>query len=131
MSRALETKVAQLVQTKIEGLVEVRVGEQLAVIPKNKLCTVNLDAKRPKNSSFSNVFENTFKITLMMHYADNTVQEMESVGESIHEALINPSNFLEDSTVFYHQVQELKKTVQDSNWIQEINYMVLAVDMES
>lgn len=131
MSRALETKVAQLVQSKIDGLVEVRVGEQLAVIPKDKLCTVNLDAKRPKNSSFSNVFENTFKITLMMHYADNTEQEMESVGESIHLGLLDPDNFNDDSNVLHHQVQEMKKVVTDNNWIQEINYLLVAVDTES
>ena len=79
MSRALETKVAQLIQSKVEGLVEVRTGEQLAVVPKDKLCTVNLDAKRPKDPAFSNVFENTFKIRLSMHYADSTELQMEEI----------------------------------------------------
>lgn len=131
MSRALETKVAQLIQTNVEGLVEVRVGEQLAIVPKGKLCVVNLDAKRPKNSAFSNVFENTFKVTLMMHYADNTEQEMETIGESILQGLIKPENFKDEPEVLYHQVQEMKKSIQENCWVQDINYMVLAVDMES
>lgn len=129
--RALETKVAQAVNSSLAGSVEVRVGEQLETIPKDKVVVVNLDSKRPKNPAFSDVFENIFKIELRMHYADQTEQEMETAGDSIQHGLMTPNLWNTDDTILYHQINESKKFIKENYWMQEFSYLVLAVDKES
>ena len=129
--RELETKIAQSIQAVISESIEVRVGEQLATIPKDQVVVVNLDSKRPKNSAFSDVFENIFKIQVKMHYAESSEEQMEQTCRSIHFQLLNPDLWNLDENILYHQVQDTKKQIQENHWIQEITYMVLSVDKES
>lgn len=129
--RGLETAVAQVVQSALGESIDVRVGEQLATIPQDKVVVVNLDSKKPKNATFSDVFENTFKIQLQMHYADNTEESMENAGKAIHLELIKTDTWANNNDVLFHQVIDSKKSINENSWQQEFSYLVLSVDKES
>ncbi len=129
--RALETQVAQIVSTSLDGLVPVRVMEQLEPIPKDQLVSVVLETKRQKDTAIINVFENVFKIRLTMHWAENTEQKMNEAGSSIHRGLMNLNAWNENPDVLHFYLSEVKRSIEQDSWLQEYSYNIVAVDKES
>lgn len=127
MSRELEQKVADVIITALDGLVEVRTGEQSASIPESSLVTVHLESQQLRTPAITNLFDSKVKVILKMHHADKTESEMHQAGSVILDALTEVS--LSSSLNSYlTQLKDTKADVGEGYWLREYNLEVLSVD---
>lgn len=127
MSRELEQKVADVIITALNGLVEVRTGEQSASIPESSMVTVQLESQQLRTPAITNLFDSKVKVILKMHHADKTEAEMDQAGSVILDTLTEVS--LSSSLNSYlTQLKDTKADVGEGYWLREYNLEVLSVD---
>lgn len=130
MSRLIEQKLADQLITSLDGLVEVRTGEQSATIPESALITVHLDSQTLRLPNVTNLFENRLQVILKMHHADKTTADLDEAGSRIVNTLTSVS--LAQSMSAYHvELADTRASVGDGYWMREYNVEILAVDNAS
>ena len=130
MSRLIEQKLADQLIASLDGLIEVRTGEQSATIPEDAMITVHLDSQTLRVPNITNLFDNRLQVVLRMQYADKTTAELDEAGKRIIETLTSVS--LAQSMSAYHVgLSDTRASVGDGYWMREYNVDVLAVDNAS